>query len=154
VTTRQPPDPPRPVSPGTTGGTVGTLSTGALTLNNSAGYTFHISNVAGTPGVEWDLLNVSGDISCNASSGNPVTIYLTGNPTGFATCTGDSGGPVIQNEGNPVLVGVVSWGNDRCNGQASRPGVYTKVSAFNGWINCVMQTYSNCASSLPPRRTN
>lgn len=71
-----------------------------------------------------------------------------------ATCTGDSGGPVIMDERNPVLVGVVSWGNDRCNGQADKPGVYTRISAYNGWINCVMRSYSNCASTLPPRRTN
>ena len=75
------------VSPGATSGSVGTLATGALTLNNSAGYTFNITDVAGTPGTNWDLLNVSGAINCNASSGSPVTIFLTGNPTGFANCT-------------------------------------------------------------------
>jgi V8-like Glu-specific endopeptidase len=102
-------------------------------------------------------LNTVPETTCKNTWGDQRILsglVICASAPGVATCTGDSGGPVIQNEGNPVLVGVVSWGNDRCNGQASRPGVYTKVSAFNGWINCVMQTYSNCASSLPPRRTN
>lgn len=49
---------------------------------------------------------------------------------GKDTCTGDSGGPLIV---NGLQVGIVSWG-DIC-GQASTPGVYTKVTEFLTWIN-------------------
>lgn len=102
-------------------------------------------------------LNVVPEKTCNKTWGDariPDGIVLCAAGPGTATCEGDSGGPVIMNERNPVLVGVVSWGNVRCNGSRDLPGVYTKVSAFNGWIDCVMRTYSNCASTLPPRRTN
>ena len=50
------------------------------------------------------------------------------------TCTGDSGGPLfLPNAGNPVLVGVTSFG-EGC-GKAGVPGIYARVSSYaNGWI--------------------
>jgi hypothetical protein len=52
------------------------------------------------------------------------------------TCRGDSGGPIVFSEGAPVLVGVVSWGKERCVGD-DQPGVYTRVAAYAGWIDDV-----------------
>jgi hypothetical protein len=48
-------------------------------------------------------------------------------------CYGDSGGPafVQDGSGNPVQVGVVSWGID-CYGTA--PGVYARIDAVADWI--------------------
>lgn len=53
---------------------------------------------------------------------------------GKDSCAGDSGGPIFfrTNRGY-VQMGVVSWG-DGC-GRSDKPGVYTKLSAFDTWLN-------------------
>jgi secreted trypsin-like serine protease len=54
------------------------------------------------------------------------------------TCLGDSGGPVVFASGHPnYLVGIVSWGNGDCTGNA-KPGVYTRVAKYADWINAVI----------------
>lgn len=63
-------------------------------------------------------------------------------PFGADTCYGDSGGPLMLNEGNsllgestggPILVGITSYGSTDCNSTSS-PGIYTRVSAYTRWI--------------------
>ena len=56
-----------------------------------------------------------------------------GDGKGF--CYGDSGGPLILDNGNsdPVLVGVTSWSAGCAN--PDYPGVYARVSHFADWIN-------------------
>lgn len=52
--------------------------------------------------------------------------------------SGDSGGPVVCEDGDqPVLYGVVSWGVG-CAGQ-NYPGMYAKVSSFIDWIGSKME---------------
>ncbi|KAJ9054322.1 hypothetical protein DSO57_1015708 [Entomophthora muscae] len=52
---------------------------------------------------------------------------------GHDACQSDSGGPIFSLQGHvPVLVGVVSWGNECA--EKHLPGVYTKVSAFLPWL--------------------
>jgi hypothetical protein len=53
------------------------------------------------------------------------------------TCHGDSGGPVVLGGAQPKLVGVVSWGETTCTGNAM-PGVYTRVGAYRKWIEDVL----------------
>jgi secreted trypsin-like serine protease len=53
-------------------------------------------------------------------------------------CQGDSGGPlVLRREDGPVLVGIVSWGPTAC-GKQFQYGVYTRVSAYRGWIDQII----------------
>ncbi len=46
------------------------------------------------------------------------------------TCYGDSGGPVM---GNNRVVGIVSWGSQKCEIDGT-PSVYTRVSHYANWI--------------------
>lgn len=47
-------------------------------------------------------------------------------------CQGDSGGPlVVSRGGRPVLVGITSYGGGCAQGV---PSVFTRTSAFHGWI--------------------
>ena len=48
------------------------------------------------------------------------------------------GGPLILTEGEPVLVGIVSWG-DGC-GNKTLPGVYTRIDRnhYRDWIERAM----------------
>ena len=49
------------------------------------------------------------------------------------SCIGDSGGPLIAGEGSARrLVGVVSWGPQRC--ASSFPGVYARIGAFTSFL--------------------
>ncbi len=52
---------------------------------------------------------------------------------GQSTCRGDSGGPLTFTNGTPQLVGIISWGKTRCNGDG-QPSVYTSVVAHADWI--------------------
>jgi secreted trypsin-like serine protease len=59
---------------------------------------------------------------------------------GKDACQGDSGGPLILVGDEPVLVGIVSWG-DKC-GEPGHPGVYTRIDRahYLNWIRRVIQS--------------
>ena len=53
---------------------------------------------------------------------------------GADTCQGDSGGPLVcDDNGRPVLYGVVSWGIGCA--WTGYPGIYAKVASELTWIN-------------------
>jgi secreted trypsin-like serine protease len=55
---------------------------------------------------------------------------------GHDTCRDDSGGPLVAYMPQPVLIGIVSWG-DGC-GDPTYPGVYTRVAFYRDWIRRAM----------------
>jgi Trypsin len=57
------------------------------------------------------------------------------------TCQGDSGGPLVNSQGAPKLVGVVSWNDETCAGNARKPGIYTRVSQYSAWIDSVIRPH-------------
>jgi secreted trypsin-like serine protease len=91
-------------------------------------------------------LNIIEFASCRAlldarfPGSNPLhfTDLCTGPLSGsHGVCTGDSGGPIVQNSpstGVLELVGVVAWGPIPCN-RLGQPSVFARVSAFNDFIN-------------------
>jgi len=53
-------------------------------------------------------------------------------------CSGDSGGPIIDQAGK--LIGVVSWGEGCAN--PDKPGVYARVSDQYAWIKQIMDQWT------------
>lgn len=71
------------------------------------------------------------------------------------TCQGDSGGPMVtrggRNDNEAVaLVGIVSWGKGCA--EFGKPGVYTRVSFYNRWIDAVMANPPTPAAQLAADR--
>jgi len=72
--------------------------------------------------------------SAPAYRGRVTADMLCASAPGRDTCQGDSGGPLVLTYGEPVLVGIVSWG-DGCADE-SRPGVYVRIDRdhYLDWI--------------------
>jgi trypsin len=96
----------------------------------------------------------------NSWNGNVVndSMICAGVPTGCKdTCSGDSGGPLLvsgQSHIDDLQVGITSWGMFVC-GHTNYPGVYTRVSYYNAWINDTICQHSNVkpSSCMNSRRT-
>lgn len=59
-----------------------------------------------------------------------------GGEQGYDSCNGDSGAPLVAanfRAGNNYLVGIVSFGPERC-GTYNQPGVYTRIDKYIDWI--------------------
>ncbi|RFU79935.1 trypsin-like serine protease [Trichoderma arundinaceum] len=72
--------------------------------------------------------------TCNSDYSGGVTnnMFCAGlTQGGKDSCSGDSGGPIVDASG--TLIGVVSWGNGCA--EAGFPGVYTRLGNFISFIN-------------------
>jgi len=57
------------------------------------------------------------------------------------SCMGDSGGPLFCRVENELqLTGIVSFGGAKC-GDPDRPGVYTRASFYENWINSMIDEH-------------
>ncbi|XP_043462050.1 serine protease 44-like [Leptopilina heterotoma] len=68
-----------------------------------------------------------------AAPGGIVDSFLCAGQAQKDSCSGDSGGPLMVNDGRWTQVGIVSWGIGCGKGQY--PGVYTRVTHFLPWIS-------------------
>lgn len=67
----------------------------------------------------------------------PASSFCAGGELGKDACHGDGGSPLsCLVDGSYELAGIVSWGY-KCGSQ-DLPGLYSKVSAFVGWINQIV----------------
>ena len=73
-------------------------------------------------------------VHCKARPASKAWLCAGGG--GTDACKGDSGGPLIRTYGEPVLVGIVSWGKG-C-GRPGEPGYYVRVDQYRDWITRAM----------------
>ncbi len=76
-------------------------------------------------------------LECNSVPdyrGHITAFMLCAGASGKDSCQGDSGGPLVLTYGEPVLVGVASWGVG-C-GENAHPGVYVRIDRdhYLNWI--------------------
>ena len=63
------------------------------------------------------------------------------------TCYGDSGGPVVVQQGSVwKQVGIVSWGFDCATDRF--PGVYTRVAAYSDWMGGILDSAARVENLL------
>lgn len=82
-------------------------------------------------------------VDCNSAPdyrGKVNAAMLCAGAPGKDACQGDSGGPLILTYGEPVLVGIVSWGMGCA--ESGHPGLYVRIDRNNylGWIAGAMRT--------------
>ncbi len=85
-----------------------------------------------------DLQTVNCDSPPDYRGKTNVAMLCAGAP-GKDACQGDSGGPLILTFGEPVLVGIVSWGMGCA--EASHPGLYVRIDRdhYLDWIGRAMK---------------
>ncbi|XP_065108778.1 trypsin I-P1-like [Paramisgurnus dabryanus] len=117
-------------------GSGSTIDAGAMTWITGWG-TLH----AGDSSLPNKLQEVQIPIVSNTACNKAYSGYITNNMLcagvtsgGKDSCQGDSGGPMVyKNDSLWIQSGIVSFG--RSCAQADYPGVYTRVSQYQGWIN-------------------
>lgn len=66
------------------------------------------------------------------------TQLCAGGERGIDSCSGDSGGPMMQTArvrtAQVVQFGIVSFGRSTCSAERLAPAVYTRVQAYTKWI--------------------
>ncbi|XP_048842411.1 prostasin-like isoform X4 [Brienomyrus brachyistius] len=126
-----------------------------LAASSSTFYTGTETWITGWGNVGWDVnlpspgilqevqVPVVGNKKCNCLYGQGI---ITANMMcagllagGKDSCQGDSGGPLVVKQGSVwIQAGIVSFGY-KC-AKPNYPGVYTRVSQYQAWINSVITT--------------
>lgn len=88
-------------------------------------------------------------VDCNSAPdyrGKTDAAMICAGAPGKDSCQGDSGGPLILTYGEPVLVGIVSWGMG-C-GESGHPGLYVRIDRNNylDWIGRAMKAAPKVSS--------
>ena len=88
---------------------------------------------AGRKAIEASIVQQGGAVT-------PQMFCAAAKTDGRDTCGGDSGGPILREDGKGgwVQVGVVSFGVGQC-GNAALPGVYTRLALYTDWIRSVVE---------------
>lgn len=87
-----------------------------------------------------------------ASDFDPATMICAGDLAGGTdSCIGDSGGGLIDERRTPIVAGIVSFG-EGC-ALPDQPGVYTRVSAYAGWISDTTDLDAVSVADVPARST-
>jgi secreted trypsin-like serine protease len=103
--------------------------------------------------LQYVTLNITTDTYCRQAFPSKPSIYpgmlcATDNRGDVTrdSCQGDSGGPLTLKDstGKFYVVGIVSWGIGCASGY---PGVYTRVSDYQQWIDDVTSGYYSVAPS-------
>jgi len=118
------------------------LPIGSPTMPLAAGNAFTIAGVGVTARGDGKSGGVARTASL-AATGQPGTLQIrlvdstaNGTHAGLGACTGDSGGPVFEDQqGKPVIIGVISWstGPNSTGGCGGLTGV-TPLTLYRDWI--------------------
>jgi len=97
--------------------------------------TFHTAATGATDVLQYAVVPIMNNSGCSpwyfglVASTN-ICIKTTG---GISTCNGDSGGPLIHNDGSNTLIGLTSFGI-ALGCERGWPGVFTRVTSYLDWI--------------------
>ena len=90
---------------------------------------------------EVDVPTISNEICKTRGFNVTESMLCAGGIEGKDACQGDDGGPLFVNkDGNPVVIGVVSWG--RGCGRVGLPGIYARISPARSWIDSTVKSFS------------
>ncbi|XP_011310877.1 chymotrypsin-like protease CTRL-1 [Fopius arisanus] len=83
--------------------------------------------------LKWGQLQIISNYWCSQFLSITESNICTAARTESDTCQGDSGAPLVINDGGyNIVVGIVSYGETDC--PSSAPGVFTRISSFTNWI--------------------
>lgn len=98
-------------------------------------------------GLQTAEMDVSDGATCRIVMGNinaALANFVTDNCLcasrgTYSVCGGDSGSPLVVTEnGEDILVGLAAWGLSPCGSIAGAPSIFSRISAFNDWIEGVV----------------
>ena len=76
-----------------------------------------------------------------------VDTLCAGSGSDSRACQGDSGGPLscLSSDGLWQLVGITSWGSNKCTVENAKPTVFTDISKYYDWIKVQIDNSITCS---------